>query len=93
MAAFLHSFPRRTIPHFWDLVMLPLGAAYGPWGVLHGLPARRPKPRIIRYSHVRLGPARDGHAQRRCRRMFEYSHPAICDDFVATCACVRGDRV
>ena len=40
MAALLHNVPRRIISHFWDLVMLPLGAAYGPWGVLLDLPAR-----------------------------------------------------
>ena len=43
----------------------PLGAPHDP--VVEGpsdLPACRPEPRIIRNSHERPGPARDGYAQR-----------------------------
>ena len=69
----------------WTYSCCPLCAAHGPVDVFLGLVARRRKPRIIRYSHKHPGPAHDGRAQRRCRRIFEYSYPAICDDFVVVC--------
>ena len=86
----LNNVPRRIVPRFWYLVLLPLDAAYDPWNVPLDLPARRPNPRIIRYSHERPGSARDGHAQRRYRRICEYLYPAICDDFVAACGSSAG---
>ena len=36
------------------------------------------------------GPAHDGRAQRRCRRIFEHSNPSIYDNFVATCLSSAG---
>ena len=85
----LHNAPRRSATHFVELFLLPLGRRPWPRGRLPWV-ARRHKPRIIRYSHEHPGPAHDGCAQRRCRRMCGHSYPSIYDDFVATCLSSAG---
>jgi len=64
----------------WIYSCCPLGAAHDPVDVFLGLVTRRRRPRIIRYSHEHPGPARDGRAQRCCRRICEHSHPSIYDE-------------
>ena len=49
----LHNVPRRIIPHFWDLVLLPLRCSPWPQGP-PDLPARRPEP-CIRLHYLSSG--------------------------------------